>query len=167
MKSTRIIEFLTTMPAPAINPIIDVAVKNAPRRACPGSMPMRESGMGAIMTKGIMKDLNQPTIVTAYENGKAVHSTLAITGIGGWETPPGTYSIQQRVENERMRGPGWDVSNVLFTQYFTGEGHAIHYNYWSSSWGYQGSRGCLGMTYDDALWFWEWATIGTPVVIHW
>lgn len=112
-------------------------------------------------------DLNQPTIVTAYDDDRAVYSALAITGIGGWETPPGTYVIQQRVANERMRGPGWDVSNVLFTQYFTGEGHAIHYNYWSSSFGYQGSRGCLGMNYDDSLWFWEWAGVGTPVVIHW
>ena len=111
--------------------------------------------------------LTPPTIVTAYEGGKPIYSTLAITGIGGWETPPGSYVIQRRVANERMRGPGWDVSNVLFTQYFTGEGHAIHYNYWSSAWGYAGSRGCLGMTYDDSLWFWEWATVGTPVVIHW
>ena len=40
-------------------------------------------------------------------------------------------------------------------------------NYWSSNWGYAGSRGCLGMNYDDSLWFWNWATIGTPIVIHW
>jgi hypothetical protein len=125
--------------------------------------PRVQSGPG----RWIDVDLNQPTIVTAYEDGKVVYSALALTGIGGWETPPGTYRIQQRVANERMRGPGWDISNVLFTQYFTGEGHAIHYNYWSSNFGYQGSRGCLGMNYDDSLWFWEWATVGTPVVIHW
>jgi lipoprotein-anchoring transpeptidase ErfK/SrfK len=111
--------------------------------------------------------LRQPTIVTAYEGGAAVYSALAITGIGGWETPPGSYVIQGRVYNERMRGPGWDVPNVLFTQYFTGLGHAIHYNYWSSNWGYPGSKGCLGMTYADSLWFWNWATVGTPIVIHW
>jgi hypothetical protein len=111
--------------------------------------------------------LSAPTIVTAYENGKAIYSALAIHGVGGWETPIGTYVIQQRVANERMRGPGYDVSNVLFTQYFTGAGHSIHYNYWSSNWGYAGSHGCLGMTYDDSLWFWNWSTIGTPVVIHW
>jgi hypothetical protein len=111
--------------------------------------------------------LNPPAIVTAYEAGKPVYSALALTGIGGWETPPGSYVIQRRVANERMRGPGWDVSNVLFTQYFTGEGHAIHYNYWSSNFGYAGSRGCLGMNYDDSLWFWNWATIGTPLEIHW
>jgi hypothetical protein len=33
MKSTRIIEFRTTIPAPAMNPIIEVAVKKAPMRA--------------------------------------------------------------------------------------------------------------------------------------
>ncbi|MBI4491655.1 MAG: L,D-transpeptidase [Chloroflexi bacterium] len=25
---------------------------------------------------------------------------------------------------------------------------------------------CLGMTYDDALWFWNWAEIGTRVAIR-
>ena len=49
----------------------------------------------------------------------------------------------------------------------SGAGHAIHYNYWSNNWGYAGSHGCLGMNYDDSLWFWNWATIGTPIVIHW
>lgn len=64
MKSTRMIEFLTTMPAPAIKPIMDVAVKKAPIIACPGIMPIRESGMGAIMTSGIVKDLNHATTIT-------------------------------------------------------------------------------------------------------
>jgi L,D-transpeptidase catalytic domain len=111
--------------------------------------------------------LRAPTIVTAYEGGEAVFSALAIHGTSGWETPTGTFSIQRRVANERMRGPGYDVSNVLFTQYFTGVGHSLHYNYWSSNWGYAGSHGCLGLTYDDSLWLWNWATIGTPVVVHW
>ena len=33
MKSTRMIELRTTMPAPAMKPIIDVAVKYAPMQA--------------------------------------------------------------------------------------------------------------------------------------
>jgi lipoprotein-anchoring transpeptidase ErfK/SrfK len=123
----------------------------------------------AVQARGgnwIHVSLRQPTIVTAYQGGAPVYSALALTGIGGWETPPGNYVIQRRVPNERMRGPGWDVPNVLFTQYFTGAGHALHYNYWSSNFGYQGSRGCLGMNYADSLWFWNWASIGTPLVIQ-
>ena len=111
--------------------------------------------------------LSAPTIITAYEDGRAVYSALAIHGTAGWETPIGTFVLQRRVANERMRGPGYDVSGVLYTQYFTGAGHSIHYNYWSSNWGYAGSHGCLGMNYDDSFWFWNWATIGTPIVIHW
>jgi hypothetical protein len=116
--------------------------------------------------KWIDVTLPSPTLVTAYEDGKALYSAMAIHGIGGWETPLGTYSLLRRVANERMRGPGWDVSNVLFTQYFTWDGASIHYNYWSSNWGYSGSHGCLGMNYDDSLWFWEWAAVGTPIDIH-
>src|SRR6516162_4209892 len=46
MKSTRMIEFRTTMPALAINPIIDVAVKNAPRSPCADRMPTSEKWNG-------------------------------------------------------------------------------------------------------------------------
>jgi hypothetical protein len=111
-------------------------------------------------------DLNEPAIVTAYEDGRVVYSTLTIYGIGDWETPLGTYTLDRRVANETMRGPTWHVTGVLFTQYFTGSGHSIHYNYWSANWGYRGSHGCLGMNYADSLWFWEWATLGTPIVIR-
>ncbi len=116
--------------------------------------------------KWIDVTLPGPTLVTAYEDGKALYSAMAIHGIQDWETPLGTFTMLRRVANERMRGPGWDVSNVLFTQYFTWDGASIHYNYWSSNWGYSGSHGCLGMNYADSLWFWEWATVGTPIDIH-
>ncbi len=64
MKSTRMIELRTTMPALAINPIIDVAVKNAPRSPCAGRMPTSENGMAAITTSGVRNERNQPTIRT-------------------------------------------------------------------------------------------------------
>jgi hypothetical protein len=110
--------------------------------------------------------LTAPTIVTAYENGAPLYSAMAIHGTADWETPFGTFVLERRVANETMRGPGYHVTNVLWTQYFTASGHSIHYNYWSSNWGYAGSHGCLGMNYDDSLWFWHWATIGTPIDIH-
>jgi len=53
MKSTRMIEFRTTMPAPAMKPIIEVAVKNAPIAQCAGRMPISENGIAAITTNGV------------------------------------------------------------------------------------------------------------------
>ncbi len=82
----------------------------------------------------------------------------------------------RRVANETMdsstigiprtaRG-GYYLRNVLFTQYFTSGGASLHYNYWSSNFGSAGSHGCLGLSYADSAWLWNWATIGTPLSIH-
>lgn len=136
----------------------------------PGPPAARYSG------KWIDANLSEPTIVTAYEGNRPVASALAIRGLAAWQTPVGTFTIQRRVYNETMTSDGLGIprnapggyylTNVLFTQYFTGDGAALHYNYWSSSFGYAGSRGCLGLNYDDALWFWNWVDVGTPIVIH-
>ena len=64
-------------------------------------------------------------------------------------------------------GPGgYYLTNVLFTQYFTGDGASLHYNYWSSNFGNAGSHGCLGLNYANSALLWEWAHIGTPLIIH-
>ena len=65
MKSTRMIELRTMIPAPAMKPIIEVAVKNAPNTQCPGRMPMSDSGIGSRIASGTAKDWNQPTTSTA------------------------------------------------------------------------------------------------------
>ena len=67
-KSTSKIEFLTTMPASAIKPIIEVAVKSAlvpettPQNQCPGMIPINVKGIGAITIAGRIKLPNNPTI---------------------------------------------------------------------------------------------------------
>jgi hypothetical protein len=124
----------------------------------------------------IVAELADPCIVTAYEDAKPVYSALALKGTAGWATPTGFYTILRRVQNETMSSEGlgiprdapggWYLKDVLYTQYFTNDGASIHYNYWSSNWGYSGSHGCLGMSLDDSLWFWEWAEVGTPLVIQ-
>jgi len=126
--------------------------------------------------KLIVAELTDPCIVTAYEDGRPVYSTLALKGTLAWQTPLGAFEILRRVENETMSSEtlgiprdapgGYYLQNVLYTQYFTNDGASIHYNYWSSNWGYSGSHGCLGMSYDDAVWFWQWAEVGTPLQIQ-
>ena len=62
MKSTRMMELRTTMPAPAMKPIIEVAVKNAPSTPCAGKMPTSENGITTMTISGVRNDRNQPTI---------------------------------------------------------------------------------------------------------
>jgi hypothetical protein len=121
-------------------------------------------------------NLTTPARVTAYEGDTPVNSFLTIKGAGPRPTPTGVFTILRRVANETMdsntigiprNGPGgYYLTGVLFTQYFTNDGASLHYNYWSSVWGYPGSHGCLGLTYNDSAWLWGWAHLGTPVVIH-
>lgn len=124
--------------------------------------------------KWIDADLNEPVLLTAYEGEVPVYAALAVKGTGNFPTQRGYFPIQRRVANETMSSatigiplgtPGsYHLTGVLFTQYFTSDGAALHYNYWKSSWGYAGSHGCLGMNYDDSEFFWNWATVGVPVV---
>jgi lipoprotein-anchoring transpeptidase ErfK/SrfK len=121
-------------------------------------------------------DLSLPARMTAYEGSTPVRTMLTIFGRGRLSTPVGTFSIIRRVANETMdsstigiprNGPGgYYLKNVLFTQYFLPGGQSIHYNYWSSNWGYPGSHGCLGLSYADAAFMWSFAGLGTPVSIH-
>jgi hypothetical protein len=121
-------------------------------------------------------NLTEPVRVTAYEGATPVRSMLAIKGRIPRPTPTGEFTILRRVANETMdsstigiprngRG-GYYLKNVLFTQYFSADGASLHYNYWSSNFGYAGSHGCLGLSYADSAWLWNWATVGTPLSIH-
>jgi len=115
---------------------------------------------------------------TAFVGAQPVHVARVTTGAPGWETPVGDFRIYVRIENETMdsltigipRDDSWGyyLENVYFTQYFVG-GVALHYNYWRPD-SYFGnvpsSHGCVGMRYDDAKFFWDFATIGTRVVVH-
>jgi lipoprotein-anchoring transpeptidase ErfK/SrfK len=68
-----------------------------------------------------------------------------------------------------MAGAGYYVDDVLFTQYFTRNYHALHYNYWAEPdvFGREGTtHGCVGLMYEDAEYFWSFADIGTRVVVH-
>jgi hypothetical protein len=122
-------------------------------------------------------DLREPALLTAFENGAPVWATLTLKGTTASRTPLGPHFIEARVANETMTSErvsppiartapgGYYLTDVLYTQYFTSDGASIHYNYWSSNWGYAGSHGCLGVGLNEAKFAWEWASIGTPVYI--
>jgi hypothetical protein len=142
----------------------------------PAPVPVPTTPVRTFAGRWIDVRLTEPTTVTAYQGSTPVRSMFAIHGTGRWATPTGTFTILRRVANETMdsstvgiprNGPGgYYLRNVLFTQYFTSDGASLHYNYWSSNFGYAGSHGCLGLTYADSAFLWNWAGVGTPVSIH-
>jgi lipoprotein-anchoring transpeptidase ErfK/SrfK len=122
-------------------------------------------------------DLQEPAMLTAFEDGGAVWSTLTLKGTSTHTTPLGGHKVLWRVPSETMTSErvyppiprnapgGYYLTGVLWTQYFTADGASIHYNYWSSNWGYAGSHGCLGIGYNEAKFAWDWADVGTPVFV--
>lgn len=112
------------------------------------------------------------TVVTYMEGDVPMRSNRTTTGMRGFDTPVGTFYIVRRVYNERMRGGTigaedyYDLDNVLFTQYFTWEGHALHYAWWRSSFGGYGSHGCVNMDYESSEFGWYFLTLGSRVYNH-
>src|SRR5919109_1553487 len=72
MKSTRMMEFRTMMPAPAMKPIIEVAVKKAPINAC----------AGVLLNAIAIGQLNLVDGVAHLENGvnRTFHDTCNVPG---------------------------------------------------------------------------------------
>ncbi len=121
-------------------------------------------------------DLREPVLVTAYEGDRPVYSGMAVKGTSAFPSTVGVHRILRRVANETMDSAtlgiprnspnGYYLKDVLYTQYFTPDGAAIHYNYWLANWGYAGSHGCLGMNLEDSRFLWDFATVGTIVYVH-
>jgi len=118
-------------------------------------------------------------VAVAMEGNQIVKVVLVTTGMPGWETPTGQFSILYRVADERMTSDalgiprdspeGYDLDHVLWTQYFTNMGHALHDNYWrpASVFGHEAtSHGCVGMVEPDARFFWDFVGNGSLVNIH-
>jgi L,D-transpeptidase catalytic domain len=109
-------------------------------------------------------------ILTLYDGDRPVHLSLMNSGRPGVETEThlGVWPIQRRVADETMRGDGYDISGVLFTQYFTDDAEAIHLNYWldDNERGIPRSHGCLGLPYADAALAWRFLDIGSVVYVH-
>jgi hypothetical protein len=113
-------------------------------------------------------------LMTAYDGLTPVRTIVVTTGMAGWETPPGLFYILHRVANETMTNDAigaehyYKLEDVLFTQYFTDFGHALHFAWWRTpeTIGRPGSHGCVNMLLDDSRFMWDWADIGTPILIR-
>jgi hypothetical protein len=126
-------------------------------------------------TSGKWIDVNlTQQLMVAYDGKTVVRTSLVTTGMAGWETPTGSFSVINRVANETMDSGAigaesfYKLEDVLFTQYFTNQGHAIHFAWWRTpeTIGRPGSHGCLNLLLDDSQFYWDWADYGVPLIVH-
>lgn len=101
----------------------------------------------------------------AYEGSQLVNDFIVSTGTWQHPTVTGSYQIYARYLYSDMKGPGYYLPNVPYTQYFY-RGYALHGTYWHNNFGVPMSHGCVNLRTEDAAWLYNWSSEGTLVNIH-
>lgn len=109
-------------------------------------------------------DLSNQRLI-AWEGKEPVRAVIVSTGKPSTPTRVGTFAVQTKFASTRMTGPGYDVTNVPHTMYYSG-GYAVHGAYWHNRFGTPVSHGCVNVALDHAEWLFKWAAVGTPVIVH-
>ncbi|MCG6133813.1 MAG: L,D-transpeptidase [Nostoc sp. LLA-1] len=101
----------------------------------------------------------------AWEGGKPVYAVIISSGKKSTPTRVGTFKIQSKHKSTRMRGRNYDVPNVPHAMFYQGN-YGIHGAYWHKKFGTPVSQGCVNVAPNHAKWLFDWASLGTQVVIH-
>jgi lipoprotein-anchoring transpeptidase ErfK/SrfK len=104
------------------------------------------------------------------EGDRAVGSFLVSTG--KWSpTPQGEGRIWTKLRYTRMTGGSkalgtfYDLPNVPYVMYYD-RGYGIHGAYWHNNFGQPMSHGCTNMRPEEAGIVFNWASVGTKVVVR-
>lgn len=120
--------------------------------------------------KWIEVDLSEQR-TTAYERTNPVKNFTIASGTKGHETVTGEFAIWLKVRKQTMQGGSkadgsyYSIPNVEWVSYFYKD-YALHGAWWREKFGAPASHGCVNMTNTDAQWVYEWAPVGTKVIVH-
>ncbi len=101
-------------------------------------------------------------------------STIAsfLISSGRWApTPTGTFAIWTKLRYTTMAGGNpalgtyYNLPNVPYVMYYY-QGYGIHGAYWHNNFGHPMSHGCVNMRPEEAGIVYNWADVGTRVVVH-
>lgn len=111
----------------------------------------------------------------AWQDNKVVFTTPVTSGASayGFGTPTGLFSIYGKERSRYLNGAQYGWGYNVYVDYwmpFNG-GVGFHDADWRSSFGGQdyiggGSHGCVNMSKSSAAFLYGWASIGTPVWVH-
>lgn len=118
--------------------------------------------------KWIEVDLSKQR-VTMYLDDQPVKSVLVSTGRANTPTQVGTFAVYSKravmTMTGTIAGDYYYIPNIKWVSFFDG-GEAFHGTYWHHNFGHPMSHGCVNMTEADAKTLYDFAPIGTKVVVH-
>ena len=105
-----------------------------------------------------------------YFGGKLLESFLISSGVRGMLTPKGNFTILDKVPSKTYGGTGYNFyfPNTKWNlHFFTGKlRFYIHGAYWHHNFGHPMSHGCVNVSYADMQRLYDWAQVGTKVIIN-
>jgi LysM repeat protein len=134
---------------------------------------LRVSGPGLAVVKRIVVDISEQHL-DAYEGDRVVFSFICSTGKEPYFTRTGEFHVQSKIPN--AYGSVWDIwmPDWLGIYWAGGTENGIHAlplmpngtTLWAGYLGHPVSYGCIVLDTDDAKALYDWAEMGTPVVIQ-
>lgn len=134
-------------------------------------------GDNLLDSKRIEIDLSNQKMY-AYEHNKLVFDYTISTGNPWTATPPGEYRTWIKLRYTKMEGGSralgtyYNLPNVPNVMYFYNnkvakwQGYGIHGAYWHNNFGNPMSHGCVNMKLGNAAEIFDWAGVGTRVIIY-
>lgn len=122
------------------------------------------------LDKHIFIDIGEQRL-SAYDGGVLRNTFLISSGRWPWRTPTGEFEVMRKLRYHDYRwfdNAGdelYNLPNVEYNLEFTRH-YYIHHAYWHSNWGNPMSHGCVNAPYDGVQWVYEWAEVGTPVIVQ-
>lgn len=108
----------------------------------------------------------------AYEKGKVIKTFLISSGIKKYPTPPGTYTVNAKIAKKdyewsygENNPDNYDIKDVPWNLRFA-EHLYLHDAFWHNNFGHVMSHGCININLVNSKWLYNWADVGTPVMVN-
>ena len=106
-----------------------------------------------------------------YVDGALIYATLVSSGSSYFPTRPGTFHVWAKLDAGKMSGTYlpdrrdyYFLEDVPWILYYDGD-RALHGAYWHDNFGLRSSHGCVNLSPLDARWLFNFAQVGSTVVI--
>jgi hypothetical protein len=107
-----------------------------------------------------------------YVDGRLIFGTLVSSGSRYFPTRTGSFQVWAKLDEGKMSGAYlrdrrdyYFLEDVPWILYYDGD-RALHGAYWHDSFGMRSSHGCVNLSPHDARWLFDFASVGTPVVVY-
>lgn len=137
-----------------------------------GDLTIWDNVYSTSTNKKIVVDRSEQSL-KAYAGEELFMSIDISTGLELTPTPRGTFQVFKKTPSRYMQGPlpglvdqqVYDLPGVPWNLYFTEGGAVIHGAYWHNSFGQRYSHGCVNVDTNEAKKLYDWADLGTAIVV--